>query len=415
MGAEDIDKTLGEASFSKAGKRIFYPHDGIIAQVEQARGCKFNATAGTAINQGEHMTLPSMLHSKLSADETVGYASSFGDRVLRNLWQKEMWEKNPSLTKEISLPLVTASLTHGLSIVGLLFGEMGSKIVISDSYWGNYDLIFDKVYGVGLEKFPLFFNNEFNVAGMKQAILGQERKIVLLNFPHNPSGYSPDNKCAQKIIDCLLEVAQKDKITVVLDDAYFGLTYKEGLRTESLFAALANAHENLLAIKIDGATKEEFAWGLRIGFLTFGCKGFSKEQYSALEDKTAGAVRATVSNCSQMAQKLIIKTMQSNTYREEKQKNFETLKKRFEIASLEVSRPKYQEYMQALPHNSGYFLCVRVAEPEKVRLLLLEKYSTGVIRSGELLRVAFSGLEVEQIPQVFENIYLACQDLAKNT
>jgi len=37
-----------------------------------------------------------------------------------------------------------------------------------------------------------------------------------------------------------------------------------------LFGKLANAHPNLLAIKLDGATKELFVWGLRCGFITYG-------------------------------------------------------------------------------------------------------------------------------------------------
>ena len=40
--------------------------------------------------------------------------------------------------------------------------------------------------------------------------------------------------------------------------------------TESLFGLLANLHPNLLAVKLDGATKELFVWGLRCGFVTFG-------------------------------------------------------------------------------------------------------------------------------------------------
>ena len=40
--------------------------------------------------------------------------------------------------------------------------------------------------------------------------------------------------------------------------------------TESLFGLLAGRHPNLLAVKLDGATKELFVWGLRCGFITFG-------------------------------------------------------------------------------------------------------------------------------------------------
>ena len=57
-------------------------------------------------------------------------------------------------------------------------------------------------------------------------------------------------------------------VVAIADDAYFGLFYEDSLK-ESLFGKLANLHPRILAIKLDGATKEEFVWGFRTGFITF--------------------------------------------------------------------------------------------------------------------------------------------------
>ena len=43
--------------------------------------------------------------------------------------------------------------------------------------------------------------------------------------------------------------------------------YDPESETQPLSAWLAQAHENLLAIKVDGGTKEAFMWGLRVGFI----------------------------------------------------------------------------------------------------------------------------------------------------
>ena len=40
-------------------------------------------------------------------------------------------------------------------------------------------------------------------------------------------------------------------------------------KIESLFGKFANLHPRILWIKLDGATKEEFVWGFRTGFITF--------------------------------------------------------------------------------------------------------------------------------------------------
>ena len=44
-------------------------------------------------------------------------------------------------------------------------------------------------------------------------------------------------------------------MVVIIDDAYFGLVYEEGVYTESIFVELANLSENVLAVKLDGPTK----------------------------------------------------------------------------------------------------------------------------------------------------------------
>ena len=50
--------------------------------------------------------------------------------------------KNPSLKCEISMPVVTAALTHGLSLVHSLFVEYGDTLILPDMVWGNYKKVF---------------------------------------------------------------------------------------------------------------------------------------------------------------------------------------------------------------------------------------------------------------------------------
>lgn len=97
-----------------------------------------------------------------------------------------------------------------------------------------------------------------------------EKKVILiLNFPNNPTGYTPTDPEADEIKKILLKHASLGKkIITIIDDAYFGLFYENSIQ-ESIFTKLLNLHPNLLPIKLDGATKEQFAWGLRVGFITY--------------------------------------------------------------------------------------------------------------------------------------------------
>jgi len=79
-----------------------------------------------------------------------------------------------------------------------------------------------------------------------------------------------------------------------------------------------------------------------------------------------------------------------------------------------LSNTKYDNAWHLYPFNSGYFMCLRLntVNAEKLRLHLLEKYGVGVISIGETdVRVAFSCVEVKDIPDLFEILYKGVKDL----
>src|SRR5690606_14928050 len=136
--------------------------------------------------------------------------------------------------------------------------------------------------------YPLFTDDmKFNSEGLRESLLAQKDKgkaVVVLNFPNNPTGYTPGAKEGEQIVAAILEAAEAGiNVVVVTDDAYFGLFFEDSL-SESLFGKLAGLHPRILPVKVDGATKEEYVWGFRVGFITFAAE--SKEVLAALEQKT---------------------------------------------------------------------------------------------------------------------------------
>jgi len=330
-------------------------------------------------------------------------------------WKEMIVKKNPSLSgKEISLPVVSNALTHGISMAGYMFVNEGDKIISPDLYWGNYRLILQNGYGGIIDTFETFVDEGFNLAGLKAKLDEEgEKKIVLLNFPNNPTGYTPTVEEVDKIVEMLKESAEAGKkILVIIDDAYFGLVYEDGIRKESIFSDLADLHKNILALKIDGATKEDYAWGLRVGFMTYAFKNGTSEVYDALVNKTAGAIRGNISNDSHLSQSLVLGAFEDPSYWDEKKEKYELMKKRYDAVQKELkNHSEYAEEFTALPHNSGYFMCVEVnKDAEAIRQLLLEKYDSGVIAIGNLLRVAFSAIKTEHVPELFKNLYQACKE-----
>jgi|TARA_B100001964_G_C14249320_1_gene609066 aspartate/methionine/tyrosine aminotransferase len=425
--AEELNKEIMKANpavmemLSDKGKNIFFPKKGIVAQGIEAKDSKINASIGIALEEdGSPMRLKSIASNvNLDTKDIFPYAPSFGKPELREAWKKLIYKKNSLLKgKEISLPIVTNALTHGLSMSGYLFAESGDKIIVPEPFWGNYKLIFINGYGAELKTFPLFDNSSFNIKGFEKALSEEgKKKIVLLNFPNNPAGYTPKENEIKQIVDAIKKSAESgNNVIVLIDDAYFGLVFEDGIFKESIFCLLTDIHENVLAVKLDGATKEDYVWGFRTGFITYGIKGSKEAQkglYTALENKTSGAVRGSISNAPHISQSLVLKAFKAQTYWDEKKEKYDILKRRYtKVKEVLEEHKEYEDVFEALPFNSGYFMCIRLKnnDSEKIRKILLDKYSAGVISMGDLIRVAFSATPTEKIPELFDNIYNACKE-----
>ena len=407
---------------SERGKTIFFPKKGILGQSADAKGSKINATIGAAIeDDGSPMRLK-VIEDKINIDPALAfpYAPSFGRPDIRNKWKEMIYEKNPSLGNTVlSLPVVTNALTHGISMVGYLFMNAGEAVISPDLFWGNYNLTLNQAYQTTIVTFNLFKDGGFDVEALRMKLAEGSigKKILVLNFPNNPSGYTPTFAEMDAITAVIKESADLgNKLVVVTDDAYFGLVFEEGIAKESIFAKLANLHESVLAVKVDGATKEDYVWGFRVGFITYGVKGGTPAFYDALEQKTAGAIRGNISNASNLSQSLLVQAFSSEEYAAQKLRKEAILQERYDAVKVAIADTKYNEYFTALPYNSGYFMCVTLAEGidgEELRALLNSKYSIGVINLSNIIRLAFAAVAASDMKTMFEGLYAACKEVKK--
>lgn len=404
---------------SRRGRSIYFPSKGILGQSAQARGKKINATIGTAFEEdGSPLTLESLEAMISLPSETFLYAPSPGLPALRDEWKKMLVTKNPGLAgKSYSLPVVSCALTHALSVCAYLFVEEGDQIIVPDLYWDNYELIFGESFGGELKTHNTFAGQNYDVpalaATLAQGPVG--KRIVLLNFPNNPTGYTVTASESKALCEVLRKSAEAgNQILVILDDAYFGLVYEDGVSTESLFSSLCDLHPNILVAKLDGPTKEDYVWSFRVGFVTFAWKGATPEQLRAIEGKAAGAVRASISNASGISQSLLLKAYTQPSYAEQKKAKYEILKKRYaKIRAIFASHPEYAETFEPMPFNSGYFMCVKPksADPEAVRQELLKSFDTGVIVLAGLVRLAFSAVALADLEALFNNLHQAIKNV----
>jgi aspartate/methionine/tyrosine aminotransferase len=435
--AEELNQALkGSAAdrlLSGMGRRMYFPK-GIVSQSAEADELahRYNATIGMAFQGGEPMILDPIRKGlpTLSPREAVAYASTAGVAALRELWRGELRRKNPSLDgAEYSLPAVVPGLTAAVSLAADLFLDPGDEVVCPDLYWPNYRLIFEERKGAACASFGFFApeGRGFNVAGLEAALRDASRRSAgagkgakaacVLNFPNNPTGYTPTLAEADAMVAALVRVASEGTaVLAIVDDAYFGLQYEDGLLRESIFARLAGAHANILAVKADGPTKEDYVWGFRLGFLTFASAGLTGPAREALVKKLMGAIRSSVSNSSAPAQNLMIQSLRDPGTEEQKARYRGVLAARYARARDYLASRALPACMKVLPFNSGYFMsfeCLGLSAEALRRKLLGEKGIGTISIQDRYLRVAFSSVEERDIEALYAEILSASEALQK--
>jgi aspartate/methionine/tyrosine aminotransferase len=403
---------------SELGRELYFPK-GILTQTAEAnqKATRYNATSGEARELQHSMGLAAIMRqfSDLGADAVLPYAPAAGRTDLRAAWLEEIKRKNPSLRDvSTSMPVVTSGITHGLSTAADMFVEPGDLLLVPDQLWGNYLMTFSVKRGAQAVRYPLLdLDHGFDIAGFRRVLddnAARGKLVVLFNFPNNPTGYSITPEEAEAIRNALVETADGGcDVVCICDDAYFGLFYDDAVMKESLFTRLADAHERILAIKLDGATKEDFAWGLRVAFMTYATAG-GVGAYEALEKKTGGCIRGTISNAPNVSQQLVLKAMSDPDYWAQKEEKFAVLRRRALRVREVLAEPRFAEAWKPFPFNSGYFMCVRLNDlnAEAFRVRLLNEHGVGVISTSETdIRIAFSCVDEADIADLFD-VMLTC-------
>lgn len=420
------DTTPG-ALLSAMGRRLYFPK-GIIAQGAEAKQSSTLAdgTLGIAVKQKTPLMLSALGRQLpgLNPGEIVSYAPTAGLLVLRDIWAAEIRRKNPALgNSAFSLPVVTTGLTAGISILCDLFLDEGQTLMAANPSWDNYALVAEARRNARLRLVDIFNETGMDLSSIRDALSEEAQKTgvvrIILNFPHNPTGYSPTVGEAKEICGIIRNCAEMGaKVLVICDDAYFGLRFEDDIEAQSLFAYLADIHENVLAAKVDGATKEDFAWGMRCGFVTFAGKNLSVAHYDALVKKTMAIIRSTISCSSTVVQNLLQKMYSSDhdTLEKERTDYRDIIEGRYKKVRSLVDTKKNHPQLQPMPFNSGYFMSFicKTIDAESLRQKLLHGYGVGTIAIDKrILRVAFSALDDECINEVYAAIYRAAEELVK--
>ncbi|MBT6564475.1 MAG: aminotransferase class I/II-fold pyridoxal phosphate-dependent enzyme [Candidatus Scalindua sp.] len=328
-------------------------------------------------------------------------------------------------------PIVTSGLTGALHTLSTLFIDPEETVVVPDKRWGVYDMTMSQLIGARLESVPLFNKGRINVQGFAEALIKtaqkQHKMLLILNFPHNPTGYMPDPQNVQELNDALVTVVEKTgkELVIFLDDAYEGLVYDQNVCQWSLFSDLATLHPKILPVKIDGISKEFFFWGGRIGCITFPLMDHwekHEEIENELENKVGAIIRGTVSNSCRLVQGLMAKLLNENREQLLKERDhlIKVISERAHVLRKELETLT-DPVVQADPFNAGLFALLNIQgmSASKFADHLLRQYGIGTVafenkeRGLNGIRITFGSVIKEDIPRVVDCIGKTIKDMSK--
>jgi len=400
-------------ALSDVGRRVFYP-PGIPQQAAQARGLALDGTIGQITDgHGHALPLPEMeamlaVGSAERLSRAFLYSPVEGVPELRQAWRARQ-RRGVDDALSSTLPLVTNGLTHGLSIVADLFAGPGRAVAVAAPFWGNYRQAFALRTGAEMRSTPAFREGRFNAGVIAEALEGVPAgtpAIAIVNAPSNPGGYMPTASEREALVRSLLALAEQRPLVVVVDDAYAGLVYDPSVPRGSLFWQLAGRHPNLVAVKIDGVTKELSFFGGRVGFLTFAAPADSALA-AALASKVKSLVRSTVGSPVAVSQMVVLGALECPSLEASVEAVRLRLARRCH-ALQEVLAEADAELLRPWPFNAGCFAVIELPErvdAEALRQHLLARHETGIISiAPHHVRIAFCSLSSEAIPELVHRL-----------
>ncbi len=425
----DAETPVLARALSPLGRRVFMPRD-IPVQAQEAKGKTYNATIGQITDgKGSAVPLPSMAaaFSGLSdVDRTAAflYSPVPGIPEVRERWRQWQRRALPAGREGVasSLPVVTAGLTHGLSVAADLFAADGRLVLIPSPFWGNYKQTFTTRIGARIAAAPAYEGGRFNVRVFEEALAGAEPPaagepiVALLNLPSNPGGYSLTDEERAGVARSLCRLAEERPVVVICDDSYAGLVFEDDISPASMFWDLAGRHPNLVPIKVDGATKEFSFFGGRVGFVTFPVAAGTPAA-QALEAKAAGLVRAAAGSPVAASQVVLLQALRREDVVEQVEAVRRLLAERYR-ALRDALATVDPGLLVPLPFNSGCFALLELgpevaASAEDVRQHLLAHLDTGVVSIGQRhVRIAFCSLGVEALAELVRRVERGVAELA---
>lgn len=313
----------------------------------------------------------------------LGYTESLGNPLLR--------EEISKLYQSIkSNQVLVITPEEGIYIVLNTLLEHGDNVICT---FPGYQSLYEVAQGLGCtvtKWLPDEINGwRFDPDNLEKNIK-PNTKLIIINFPHNPTGYLP----TKEDFDRIIEIAKEHNLYVLSDEMYRFLEQHDSLRLPSA----SDVYEN--AISLFGMSKTFGMAGVRIGWLTTQNVD-SYNKFATFKDYTTICSSAPSELLSIMA--LREKTTIIQNHKEKIAKNLLLLEDFFNKHKDVFSWVKPKAGTICFPKlevsKSSYDFCEDVVKESGVMVLPSTVYSY----DDKHIRIGFGRQNMPKALEVFEN------------
>lgn len=186
--------------------------------------------------------------------EALGYTESQGNPYLRDLIAGAYSHVQPDDVMVLGTPV------EGIYLAARALLDPDDEVVVLTPAYDALINVFEHVVGAqNVKKWafqPASDSWKLSIADLRN-VLTEKTKMIVVNFPHNPTGFLPSIDMQQE----LAQIAEAHDITIFCDEMYFGLVHSGTTPIPSM------ADVTKKAIVLSGLSKTYGLPGLRTGWL----------------------------------------------------------------------------------------------------------------------------------------------------
>lgn len=385
-----------------------------LAKKDRAEGNKvIDASIGVFLNEDKSLNSVDLVKESLQENilTDLSYPNIYGSKEFKEGVLKWLFKSRyEEVVNKYLIPFgATLGGTGACHIAFSNYVEAGDYILLPSIMWSNYRLIAQKA-GAKSTTYELFneqgqFNVDDLISKIEQLSLSQKKILVVINDPcQNPTGYSLSDDEYDYLLEKVNQISNKISITILFDIAY--LCYDDTcFKPHRLFLKILDTDLNFLPLFAFSASKAFGMYGLRVGALFALCT--TSEINNNFLTSFANMARGVYS-CPNGPALISLSSLLNNPYLLEKaNENIDTnssiLRSRGEMI-IELLK-KYN--IHYLPYKNGFFISIQCQDSQKVYESLIKKHIYIVPLDKQHIRVALSGLSLEEIPIFVDALLLA--------